>query len=151
MLARRERERKEIHSMLPAGKRATLEDFWLIDIQSLCQIPHKYDSKYLPCEVGVVRYSLNQGVKSKFHRFIRPGQQNLAKSEVVLTCLILGPIPIGYRFLAQSTSDATNQVPVEGVPEAEGDYRKLLGDLEQYLTCDRAGATLPPVFTKVAS
>ena len=70
---RRAREFEAIGTLLPAGKRATLEDIWLIDVQSLCHIPHKEDCKYLPCELGVVRYSLNQGIKSKFHRFIRPG------------------------------------------------------------------------------
>lgn len=73
MLQKRVKESESIRDLLPEGKRATLEDILLIDIQSLFHIPHKEDCKYLPCEVGVVRYSLNQGVKSKFHRFIRPG------------------------------------------------------------------------------
>lgn len=76
MLQRRERECQEIAALLPLGKRVTLENFWLIDVQSLCHIPHKSDSKYLPCEIAVVCYSLNEGVKSKFHRFILPGQHN---------------------------------------------------------------------------
>ena len=60
-----------------------------------------------------------------------------------------GPIPVGYRFLAQSTSDATNQIPVEGAPDAEKDYRKLLQELEQYLTNDGQSHDLPPLFAKV--
>lgn len=72
-MQKRARECEAIGALLPAGKRATLEDIWLIDIQSLCHIPNKDDCKYLPCELGVVRYSLNQGIQSKFHRFIRPG------------------------------------------------------------------------------
>lgn len=60
-----------------------------------------------------------------------------------------GPIPVGYRFKAQSTSDATNQIPVEGAPDAEGDYRKLLGELEQYLTNGGQSRDLPPLFAKV--
>ena len=76
MLEKRRRESEAIHAMLPAGKRATLEDIWVMDIQSLCHIPQKPDCMYLPCEIGVLRYSLNQGVLSKYHKFIRPGQQS---------------------------------------------------------------------------
>lgn len=151
-----------IHAMLPAGRRVTLESFWLMDIQSLCHIPNKPDNKYFPCEVGVLRYSLNQGVQSKFHRFIVPGQyittsgSHTCKPSILwLVCFIIcnvpvGPIPIGYRYEAQSTSESTNQIPVEGTPDAIGDYRKLLGELEHYLTCDGTTADIPPVFTKVS-
>ena len=65
--------------------------------------------------------------------------------------LISGSIPVGYRFLAQSTSEATNQIPVEGAPDAMGDYRRLLGELQQYLTHDGRDATLPPVYAQVSS
>ena len=67
----------------------------------------------------------------------------------VVTVSLAGPIPVGYRFLAQSTSDSTNQIPVEGAPDAEGDYRKLLGELEHYLTNDGQSHNLPPLFAKV--
>ena len=131
----REKKRRvteAIQSLLTACRHVTLDSFWLIDIQSLCHIPQKPDHKYLPCEVGVVRYSLNQGILSRFHSFIVPG-----------------PIPIGYRYLAQSTSEATNQIPIEGAPGAVGDYRKLLGDLEKFLSGDDPSPALPPVFAKV--
>ena len=74
MLERRDRENQAIRALLPPGKRVTLECFWVIDIQTLCHIPQKPDHKYLPCELGVVCYSLNQGIHSKFHRFIYPGR-----------------------------------------------------------------------------
>jgi hypothetical protein len=63
--------------------------------------------------------------------------------------IIVGQIPIGYRFLAQSTSDSTNKIPVDGHPDAVGDYRKILGDLEDWLSCGGAAAKLPPVYAKV--
>ncbi len=74
MLERREREDMDVRAMLPPGNKVTLECFWVMDIQSLCHIPHKPDHKYLPCEIGVLCYSLNHGIHSKFHRFIKPGQ-----------------------------------------------------------------------------
>ena len=68
---------------------------------------------------------------------------------MVINFYRIGPIPIGYRYLAQSTSDATNQIPMTGVEGAEGDYRGLLGELEQFLTRDGASAIIPPIFAKV--
>lgn len=59
-----------------------------------------------------------------------------------------GPIPIGYRFLAQSTSEQTHQIPVDGGPDAVRDYRMLLGKLESFLLDDDS-STIPPVFAKV--
>ena len=72
---RRKKERilEAIRQLIGSCDHVTLENFWMIDIQSLCHIPNKPSQQYLPCEVGVVRYSLNQGVLSKFHSFIRPG------------------------------------------------------------------------------
>ena len=78
MLEKRERQNVEIRALLPPGKKVTLENFWVMDIQTLCHIPHKPEKKYLPCEIGVLCYSLNQGIHSKFHRFIHPGQSALA-------------------------------------------------------------------------
>ena len=93
MLERRDRENRTIRALLPQGKKVTLECFWVIDVQTLCHIPHKPDCKYLPCELGVVCYSLNQGIHSKFHRFIHPGQwscSGCAVGVVLLTMLLVG-------------------------------------------------------------
>ncbi len=72
-LIKREQDCHVIAKMLAPGKRVTLQSFFFVDIQSLCHIPHKPDHKYIPCEVGVVRYTLNEGIVSKFHKFIKPG------------------------------------------------------------------------------
>ncbi len=58
---------------------------------------------------------------------------------------------MGYRYLAQSTSEATHKIPVEGAPLALKDYRKLLGELESFLMTgnEEARDQLPAVFTKV--
>jgi len=59
----------------------------------------------------------------------------------------LGPIPVGFRYLVQSTSESTHQIPAEGGPDAVRDYRKLLGAVEQFVRGE--SASFPPVFAKV--
>ncbi len=80
-------------------------------------------------------------------------------------CLLLvhaGPIPMGYRYLAMSTSDNTHKIPIEKKRatalekserqplEFESDYRRILAELEEFISPGRRGE-LPPVFAKVSS
>ncbi len=44
-----------------------------------------------------------------------------------------GPIPMGYRFLAKSTSETTHEIPIEGFDTAERDYRQIVYELHQFL------------------
>ena len=58
-----------------------------------------------------------------------------------------GKIPVGYRFLAKSSSEQSHEIPIEGFELAEKDYRLVLSELERFLCPD--GTQLPPVFAKV--
>lgn len=42
----------------------------MIGFMSLYDLP---DEGFLPCELGVVEYSLNGGIMRKMHYFIKPG------------------------------------------------------------------------------
>ncbi len=55
---------------------------------------------------------------------------------------------MGYRYLAQSTSDTTHQIPIAEFEQAEKDYRKLLGEIENFLDPNWT-EKMPPVFSKV--
>ena len=73
-----------------------------------------------------------------------------------------GPIPMGYRYLAMSTSDNTHKIPIEKKKgaaleesekqrlEFESDYRRILAELEEFVNPGRMGE-LPPIFAKVSS
>ena len=56
---------------------------------------------------------------------------------------------MGYRFLAQSTSETTHQIPISDFDLAERDYRKLLGDIEQFLDPNWT-EVMPVLFSKVS-
>ncbi len=59
-----------------------------------------------------------------------------------------GKIPMGYRYLAQSTSENTHQIPISEFEQAEKDYRKILGEIETFLD-PYWTENMPPVFSKV--
>ena len=53
-----------------------------------------------------------------------------------------GPIPIGYRYEAQSQSDRTHNIPVEGFELAVKDYREILSQLQTFVSSGSEGAIL---------
>ena len=46
------------------------EKFYMIGFMSLCELEN---GQHLPCELGVVEYSLNGGIHRSMHKFIDPG------------------------------------------------------------------------------
>ena len=63
----------------------------------------------------------------------------------------LGPIPIGYRYEAQSQSDRTHNIPVDGFELAVKDYREILSQLQSFVSSgsEGASASIPLLFAKV--
>lgn len=55
---------------------------------------------------------------------------------------------MGYRYLAQSMSETTHQIPISDFDRAEKDYRKVLGDMETFLD-PKWTDIIPPVYSKV--
>lgn len=58
---------------------------------------------------------------------------------------------MGYRYEAQSQSERTHMVPVDGFKLANGNYRQLLQDLQSFMNPPQSGASpvCPLVFAKV--
>ena len=58
---------------------------------------------------------------------------------------------MGYRYEAQSQSERTHVVPIEGFKLANGNYRQILHDLEQFMNPPQSGASpvCSLVFAKV--
>lgn len=54
---------------------------------------------------------------------------------------------MGYRYLAMSTSENTHKIPIE--KNGERDYRRILAELEGFVSTGRNGGEMPPVFAKV--
>lgn len=47
--------------------------FYFLDIYSYGRLPPHCEQRFLPCEIGCVRYSLRDGILADFHHFIDPG------------------------------------------------------------------------------
>lgn len=47
--------------------------FYFLDIYSYGKLPPQCEQRYLPCEIGCVKYSLQDGIVADFHHFIDPG------------------------------------------------------------------------------
>lgn len=47
--------------------------FYFLDIFSHGKLPPHCEQRFLPCEIGCVRYSLRDGILADFHHFIDPG------------------------------------------------------------------------------
>lgn len=48
--------------------------FYFLDIYSYGKLPPHCEQRFLPCEIGCVKYSLQDGIVADFHHFIDPGE-----------------------------------------------------------------------------
>lgn len=123
---RRQEERQLLLQSWSSGQDIRKTKFYFIAFQTLCVLP---DNKgYLPCELACIEYTMAHGIKKTFHRFLKPG-----------------PIPMGYRYMCQSNSESTHQIPVEGHESATGNYQKVWQDLVAFVNPENQRVT-PTLF-----
>jgi len=48
--------------------------FYFLNIYSHGKLPSHCEQRFLPCEIGCVKYSLKDGIMADFHHFIDPGE-----------------------------------------------------------------------------
>lgn len=61
-------------TLLLSSTEATLQPFYFIDFQTLCEIPDNDSQRFLPCELAVVEYTVKDGIQRTLHKFIDPGE-----------------------------------------------------------------------------
>jgi protein maelstrom len=130
---RRRRKNEEMKREITIDKNIPLYKFYFLDIQGFCELKELKRDRWLPCEIAIAEFSLIHGIHTTFHQFVDPG-----------------PIPMGYRYEAQSQSERTHMVPVEGFELATKNYRQLLTDLKSFTNQSVAGASpvCPLIFAK---
>lgn len=64
----------------------TVEKFYMVDFMSLCDLP---DDRFMPCEMGLVEYSLQYGIIRSFHKFIYPGNYLFFYHKTLAAAIIL--------------------------------------------------------------
>lgn len=58
-------------------------------------------------------------------------------------------LPFWYRYEAQSQSEQTHMLPVEGIPQSKKDYRLILMELQTFMETNNKGSVQPLLFAKV--
>ncbi|XP_042645030.1 protein maelstrom homolog isoform X2 [Tyto alba] len=90
--------------------------FYFLNIYSHGKLPSHCEQRFLPCEIGCVKYSLQDGIMAEFHRFIDP--------EVP---------PRGFRYHCQAASDATHKIPISGFHLSRSGYAVVLQELLEFV------------------
>lgn len=83
---------------------------------------------YIPAEMGVVRYSLKDGIMDKLHMFIDPGK-----------------LPLGMAYDAQQHSESDHQLPIPPNAMGEKDNDEIILKLFSFLSQQEK---MPPLFTE---
>ncbi|XP_054443541.1 protein maelstrom homolog [Pteronotus mesoamericanus] len=102
--------------------------FYFLNIFSHGELPPHCARRFLPCEIGCVRYSLQEGIMADFHSFINPGE-----------------IPRGFRFHCQAASDSSHKIPISNF-EPGRDQATVLRNLYRFLRPHLG--SWPPVYCK---
>uniref|UniRef100_A0A8B9M671 Protein maelstrom homolog n=1 Tax=Accipiter nisus TaxID=211598 RepID=A0A8B9M671_9AVES len=90
--------------------------FYFLNIYSHGKLPSHCEQRFLPCEIGCVKYSLQDGIMADFHHFIDP--------EVP---------PRGFRYHCQAASDATHKIPISGFHLSRTCYAVVLKELLEFV------------------
>ncbi|CAM5077131.1 unnamed protein product [Natator depressus] len=103
--------------------------FYFLNIYSHGELPSPCEQRFLPCEIGCVKYSLQDGITADYHRFVDPGV-----------------VPRGFRFHCQAASDATHKIPISGFELSTAGHPVVLRELYTFVqpNCGR----WPPVYCK---
>ncbi|XP_007480759.2 protein maelstrom homolog isoform X2 [Monodelphis domestica] len=102
--------------------------FYFLNIFSHGELPPHCEQRFLPCEIGCIKYSLQEGIVAEFHRFIDPGE-----------------VPRGFRFHCQAASDASHKIPISNFHSGD-DYAVVLQNLYRFISPNQS--SWPPVYCK---
>lgn len=83
---------------------------------------------YIPAEMGLVRYSLKDGVMDKLHMFIDPGK-----------------LPLGMAYDAKQHSESDHQLPIPPDAKGEKDNDEIILKMFSFLSQQEK---MPPLFTE---
>ncbi|XP_075268454.1 protein maelstrom homolog [Opisthocomus hoazin] len=90
--------------------------FYFLDIYSHGKLPSSCEQRFLPCEIGCVKYSLKDGVIADLHHFIDAEAP-----------------PLGFRYHCQTASDATHKIPLSGFGLSRTSYAVVLRELLEFV------------------
>ncbi|XP_058824863.1 protein maelstrom homolog isoform X1 [Topomyia yanbarensis] len=101
------------------------QEFYFISFAYFCVTS---SGTYIPAEMGLVRYSLKDGVMDKLHMFIDPGK-----------------LPLGMAYDAKIHSESDHQLPIPPDAMGEKDNDEIILKLFSFLSQQEK---MPPLFTE---
>nr|XP_056714676.1 protein maelstrom homolog [Euleptes europaea] len=99
--------------------------FYILDIFSHGELPPHCIQRFLPCEIGCVKYSLKEGIIADFHLFIDTGA-----------------VPRGFRFHCQAAGNATHRIPISDSELASASHSVVFRDLCMFIQPHRDNSPL---------
>ncbi|XP_054830608.1 protein maelstrom homolog [Eublepharis macularius] len=90
--------------------------FYVLNIFSHGELPPHCVQRFLPCEIGCVKYSLKDGIIADFHHFIDTGA-----------------VPRGFRYHCQAAGDATHRIPISGFELTSASHSVVFRDLCMFI------------------
>lgn len=89
---------------------------YLINFQIFCKIDPEDGGGYLPAELCILRFTLNDGVTIYRQKFLK-----------------INKVPIGYMSACLEQSKETHQIPVSDFAEATDNYREIYSQLKNFV------------------
>jgi len=97
-------------------------------------------AQYYPCELGLIQFSLREGVTKELHRF-----------------LLSADVPVGYSYQISYDAERTHQLDGNSAPitklrmewdnQADRHYQQVLKDIAAFVQKNGEEGDLPPLFT----
>ncbi|XP_071441166.1 protein maelstrom homolog [Hetaerina americana] len=101
--------------------------FYFIHVNYFCECDGQ---DFIPAEIGVSRFSLEEGVSECYHSIVAPGN-----------------LPIGYTYLAQKHSEETHGIPIPPSDIGESDFAKIFEDLYRFVNEGSANDEILTLYT----
>ncbi|UJR14842.1 hypothetical protein I4U23_001827 [Adineta vaga] len=102
---------------LPLDKSELLTmPIYIINFQIFCKVDEEDGGQFIPAEMCILRYTLNDGVTMYGQKFIQPEL-----------------IPTGYMSSCLEQSKDTHEIPVKNFGEATNNYKLIYQELKSFL------------------
>ncbi|XP_074601532.1 germ-plasm component protein maelstrom [Brevipalpus obovatus] len=90
---------------------------YIVSFNVMC---HNAENEYIPLEIGIVKFTLLDGIVNKFHKFVDAG-----------------PVPVGYASEARLHCESTHQIPFEDFSLATGldsiSYEHIVEEIDAFI------------------
>nr|XP_025949105.1 protein maelstrom homolog isoform X2 [Dromaius novaehollandiae] len=123
---------------------------YFLNIYSHGELPSHCEQRFLPCEIGCVKYSLKEGIMADFHHFIDPevpprGFRYHCQAANVLQVSSFSFWKLHLKF-CRERGDNTHKIPISGFELSRARYPVVLRELLAFV--QPAGGVWPHFYCR---